>query len=502
MKKNNKYRVVIAGGGTAGWITAALLAKAVNKAVEIVLVESDDIPTVGVGEATIPPLQIMHQILGVDEKEFLSKTNGTFKLGIQFENWKALDHKYIHSFGHAGKDNWVCGFQHFWLAGNEKGFARPYGDYCLEHLAARRSKFAVIPKNGINYAYHLDAGLYAKLLRELAEGFGAIRKEGKIKHVELRQNDGYVNALHLASGEAIEGDLFVDCTGFRALLIEQTMHAGFEDYSHWLPCNSAVAMQTESDQAPVPYTRSIARDSGWQWQIPLQNRVGNGLVFCDKYLNDDEAIAKLKTNVDGAAINDPRVIKFKTGMRRKHWVKNCVAIGLSSGFLEPLESTSIHLIQKSAIRLAQLLPSNGESTTDIVEFNQQCATDFKFIRDFIILHYKVTQRRDTPFWRYCADMEIPDSLQQKINLFVETGKIYQKSSELFAEESWMQVMIGQGLMPKTYHPLVNSMSDDGLNKYLNDIWQQTHKKVESLPLHHEFVDYYCKSHHDGMETVS
>ena len=493
MNKKDKFRVVIAGGGTAGWITAAALAKAVNRAVEIILVESDDIPTVGVGEATIPPLHLLHKILGVDEREFLARTNGTFKLGIQFENWKQPGHSYIHSFGQAGKDNWACGFQHFWVAGQAKGFAKPYGDYCLEHLAARNKRFAVLPKNGINYAYHLDAGLYAKFLREISENNGVVRQEGKIQQVHLHHHNGYIASLELASGQRIEGDLFVDCTGFRGLLIEQTLHAGYDDYSHWLPCNSAVAMQTEKTEAPIPYTRSIARDCGWQWRIPLQNRVGNGLVFCNKYISDDEAVQTLKANVTGKPLNEPRVIRFQTGMRRRHWVKNCVAIGLSSGFLEPLESTSIHLIQKSAIRLAQLLPADGHSTADIDEFNEQAETDFNFIRDFIILHYKVTERRDTDFWRYCAGMSVPASLERKIKLFVETGKIYQHPSELFAEESWMQVMYGQGLMPKTYHPLVSSMTDEALNKYLDDIWQSTHKRMSQLPLHHEFIDYYCKA---------
>lgn len=493
MNKSVK-RIVIAGGGTAGWITAAVLAKAAGKTIDITVVESDAIPTVGVGEATIPTILVLHKILGIDEREFLAKTNATFKLGIAFENWKALENQYLHSFGYAGKDTWACGFQHYWLAAAKRGLAKPYGDYCVEHLAARRGKFAVLPQGELNYAYHLDAGLYAKYLREISEVNGATRVEGKIDSVELDQVTGNISALALAGGKRLEADLFVDCTGFRGLLIEQALHAGYEDLSHYLPCDSAIAMQTTKVDDPVPYTRSIARDAGWQWRIPLQNRTGNGMVFCSQYLSDDEAVSTLVNNVQGDHLTEPRVIKFKTGVRRKHWHKNCVAIGLSSGFLEPLESTSIHLIQKSAIRLAQLLPANLGLGATAAEFNAQAYDDFNFVRDFIILHYKVTNRRDTRFWRHCATMDIPSSLAQKIALFKQTGKIFKHPSELFAEESWMQVMLGQGLMPDSYHPTADGLGGEGLARFLEDIHTKTKQKVDSLPMHQEFIDYYLRDH--------
>ncbi|MDO3381286.1 tryptophan halogenase family protein [Gilvimarinus algae] len=494
MNNTRIKKVVIAGGGTAGWMAAALISKSLGRGVELTLVESDAIPTVGVGEATIPPIINFHKVLDLGEKEFLSRVNGTFKLGISFEGWHDLGKDYVHSFGFAGKSNWAAEFHHFWVGAKKRGIdVSQYGDYCAEHLAARMKKFAVVPKNGVNYAYHLDAGLYAKFLREVSEKYGAVRKEGTIAKVNLDQDDGSIKSILLESGETVEGDLFVDCTGFRALLIGEALGTGYDDWSHWLPCNSAVAAQTELTAPPLPYTRSIARPFGWQWRIPLQNRAGNGLVFSSDYLSDEDAKTFLAENVDGKLLTDPRVIKFTTGSRKVHWKKNCVAIGLSSGFLEPLESTSIHLIQRSITRLVQLFPSNGIKQSQVDEFNQQCRDEIESIRDFIILHYHVTDRDDSDFWRYCRTMDVPDSLSHRIKLFKETGKIFKKDLDLFAEESWVQVMMGQGLMPDAYHPVVDTMADDSLGEFLKDTLMSTKQKVERLPEHHEFIEYYCKS---------
>ncbi|MFT5571772.1 MAG: tryptophan halogenase [Cryomorphaceae bacterium] len=486
-------KVVIAGGGTAGWMAAASLAKLLGKTLDITLIESDDIPTVGVGEATIPTLLALHELLGIDEREFMAEVNGTFKLGISFENWRDVNEDYIHSFGFTGKDCWAAGFQHFWLKGKRMGIAKDFGDYCGELVAAQQNKFAVVPNNRLNYAYHIDAGLYAKFLRKIAEKHGAKRVEGKIVEVSQNNESGYIEKLALESGTEVEGDLFIDCSGFRGLLIEQTLHTGYDDWSHWLPMNSAVAMQTETISDPIPYTRSIARDSGWQWRIPLQSRVGNGLVFCDRYLSDDEAKQTLLDNVEGQSINDPRVIKFKTGMRRKHWNKNCIAMGLSSGFIEPLESTSIHLIQRSITRLMQMFPYDGIRQPDVNEFNSQMEFEILNIRDFIILHYNVTNRNDTPFWRFCKSMEIPESLKHRIELFKQTGRVFHVPTELFAENSWTQVMLGQGLMPEQYHPIVNMMSDDELKNFLSGIDQTVTNLVGQLPSHLDFINHYCKS---------
>jgi tryptophan halogenase len=485
--------VVIAGGGTAGWMAAASLSKLLGKTLNVTLIESDEIPTVGVGEATIPTLLTLHELLGINEQEFMAEVNGTFKLGISFENWRDVKQDYIHSFGFTGKDCWAAGFQHFWLKGKRLGFAKDFGDYCGELVAAQQDKFAITPNHGLNYAYHIDAGLYAKFLRKLAEKHGTKRVEGKIVDVTQNNETGYIEKLTLASGKEVEGDLFIDCSGFRGLLIEQTLHTGYDDWSHWLPMNSAVAMQTEIVDQPKPYTRSIAREAGWQWRIPLQSRMGNGLVFCDRYLSDEQAIQSLVDNVEGEKINEPRVLKFKTGMRRKHWNKNCIAMGLSSGFIEPLESTSIHLIQRSITRLMQMFPYDGIREPDVKEFNSQMEFEILNIRDFIVLHYHVTERTDTPFWRFCRSMNIPDSLKHRIELFKQTGRVFQVPTELFGENSWTQVMLGQGLMPEQYHPIVNMMSDDELKSFLAGIDQSVTNLVGQLPSHADFINHYCKS---------
>ncbi len=493
MEHNKIRKVVIAGGGTAGWMAAASLSKLLGKTLEVSLIESDDIPTVGVGEATIPTLIQLHELLGINEQEFVSKVNGTFKLGISFESWRDVKEDYIHSFGFTGKDCWAAGFQHFWLKGQQMNLAKDFGQYCGELVAAQQNKFAITPKQGLNYAYHIDAGLYAKFLRELAEEHGAQRIEGKIVGVNLENESGFISSLTLESGAVIEGDLFIDCSGFRGLLIEQALHTGYDDWSHYLPMDGAIAVQTETVSEPVPYTRSIAHEAGWQWRIPLQSRVGNGLVFCSRYLSDDDGKKLLLNNIEGEPINEPRVIKFQTGTRRKHWNKNCIAMGLSSGFIEPLESTSIHLIQRSITRLMQMFPYDGIREPDVKEFNAQMSSEIEHIRDFIILHYHVTNRADTPFWRFCQSMEIPESLQHRIDLFKQTGRVFKVPTELFGENSWTQVMLGQGLVPEQYHPIVNMMSDDELNSFLRGIDQYVNTLVAQLPSHQDFINHYCKA---------
>jgi len=485
-------KVVIVGGGTAGWMAAASISKLIGKNLDISLVESDAIGTVGVGEATIPTMITLHQLLKIDEREFMAAVQGTFKLGIAFESWKNLDENYIHSFGFTGKDCWAAGFQHFWLKGKEQGISGEFGDYCAELQAAKNNKFAVMPRNGLNYAFHMDASLYAKFLRKIAEENGCKRIEGKITEVATDSQSGHINHVTLESGQQIEGDLFIDCSGFAGLLIDKTLHTGYDDWSHYLPCDGAVAVQTKSVGEPIPYTRSIARDAGWQWRIPLQHRVGNGLVFCSKYMSDKQATETLLANIEGEMLTKPRVIKFRTGQRHQHWNKNCVALGLAGGFLEPLESTSIHLIQRGIIRLLQLFPTDGIREPDVQEFNTQMKEEFLFVRDFIVLHYHVTEREDTPFWRHCKNMPIPDTLQHRIDLFKASGRIFQKANDVFAENSWSQVMLGQGLMPEQYHPIVNMMSDEELKGFLNGIKASVDNMVGQLPSHQQFIDSYCK----------
>ncbi|WP_310385596.1 tryptophan 7-halogenase [Roseateles sp.] len=482
-------RIVIAGGGTAGWMVAAALSKTLGKLLDIKLIESDEIGTVGVGEATIPTLLTFHSLLEINEQEFMAATQATFKLGISFENWRDRGQDYIHSFGLTGKDHWTAGFQHFWLKGRERGLAGDYGDYCLELKAAQQSKFAHLPRAGMNYAFHLDATLYAKFLRKFSEGFGAQRIEGKIVEVKLEGEN--IAALRLDSGALIEGDLFIDCTGFRGLLIGEALKVGYQDWSHWLACDSAVALQTASTGPARPYTRSIAHAAGWQWRIPLQHRVGNGLVYSRRHIDDEQALQTLHANVQGEVLTTPRVLRFQPGQRHQTWRANCVAIGLSSGFLEPLESTSIHLIQRGITRLLQMFPAQGICPSDIDEYNQQSRSEIEHIRDFIILHYHVTQRQDSAFWRYCREMDIPASLRHRIDLFRETARVFRVPNELFAENSWIQVMLGQGLLPQQHHQVADLMGDAELGRFLGAIRAQVDQTVTQLPAHQAYVQSYC-----------
>lgn len=491
MTPNPKLRVVIAGGGTAGWMAAAALANTLGSAIDLTLVESDAIGTIGVGESTIPPLLLFNRLLGIGEPEFMRATQATFKLGIKFENWKEIGESYFHSFGAAGKDHWSAGFQHFWLNGLRRGHLHSFDDYSLELKAALAGKFAHLPDNRMNYAYQLDSALYARFLRNKAEADGARRIEGRIAEVELDGESGEIAALKLDGDRRIEGDLFLDCTGFRALLIEGALHAGFDDWTHYLPCDSAIAVQTASVRPAVPYTRAIAHDAGWQWRIPLQHRQGNGIVYCSRYLDREAALERLLGSVEGQVLTEPNVIGYRTGVRRQQWHKNCVAVGLAGGFMEPLESTSIHLIQRAVLRLIRMLPGGKISPRDVAEFNDQTSTDMEQIRDFLVLHYKVTERRDSPFWRQCAAMAIPDSLEQKIELFRETGRVFRKNEELFAETSWIQVMLGQGIMPVSYHPVADKLRQDELDRFLTTLRDGVSQTVAGLPQQMDYIASYC-----------
>ena len=486
-------RVVIAGGGTAGWMVAACLSKVLGKALDIRLVESDEIGTVGVGEATIPTLLTFHQLLDINEQEFMAATQATFKLGISFEGWRDQGQDYIHSFGLTGQDHWTAGFQHFWLKGRARQLAGDYGDYCLELKAAQQNRFAHLPRAGMNYAYHLDASLYAQFLRRFSERLGVQRIEGRITEVQADAASGHIRAIRLDSGACIEGDLFIDCTGFRGLLIGEALGVPYEDWSHWLPCDSAVAVQTAPVGEAVPYTRSIAHAAGWQWRIPLQHRVGNGLVYCSRYLPDAQARQWLLDRVQGATLTTPRLIKFTPGQRQATWRGNCVAIGLSSGFIEPLESTSIHLIQRGIIRLLQLFPSAGISAADVAEYNQQSRDEIEHIRDFIVLHYHVTRRDDSAFWQGCRSMDIPPSLRHRIALFSDSARVFRAGNELFAENSWIQVMLGQGIAPQRHHPVADLMGDAELARFLDGIRTQVDRTLAQLPQHEAYVRQYCAS---------
>lgn len=485
--------VVIVGGGTAGWIAAALLVKILGNALKIRLVESEDIGIVGVGEATIPPILTLNRALGLDEADFLRATKGTIKLGIEFENWGRPGDRFMHAFGSIGKDFPFCSFHHFWTRSFLAGDRRSLWDYSLACQAAKRNRFARLEHvgtgkmQGLVYAYHFDASLYAGYLRQFAERLGVTRVEGIIEQARVHPETGFVESLVLEDGRTVEGDFFIDCSGFRGLLIGQQLEVDYEDWSHWLPCNRAVAAPCESATPITPYTRSIAHSAGWQWRIPLQHRIGNGLVYCSDFLPDDAAADLLLGNLDGAALAEPRLLRFRTGRRERQWHRNCVALGLSSGFLEPLESTSIHMIQSGVIRLIKHFPHAGISQSEVDEYNRQSKMEWEYIRDFIILHYHLNHRGDSPFWVGCRNMQIPDSLARRMQLFGDTGKVFREQDELFSEVAWQQVMIGQGLLPGDYHPLVDALSKQGLDEFLANVRAIIDEAVAAMPDHEQFL---------------
>jgi tryptophan halogenase len=431
-------QLVIAGGGTPGWIAAAALSQQLGRLIDIFLVESEEIGTVGVGESSIPPMRVFHKLLNIDEQAFMRETGATFKLGILFDHWGKPGERYIHSFGRLGQSAWLCEFHHLWLRGLQAGIQSELDDYCLEAQAAKAERFATSPKSEINFAYHLDATVYAKFLRKFSEGHGVRRIEGTIREVRQHAESGFIEALVLDGGRTVRGDFFIDCTGFRGLLIEQTLHSGYDDWSNWLPCDSALPMQTAAVGPPVSYTRAIAHEAGWRWRIPLQHRVGNGIVYCSRYLSDEDARSMLHRDVEGQRLVEPKVIRFRTGRRRKAWNKNVVALGLASGFVEPLESTSIHLIMTGITRLMQLFPFDGIGAAAVAQYNDETRLEVEKIRDFIVLHYHATQREDTPFWRYCRTMEIRETLAHRIRIFRESAYAYQEAGELFRVDSSVQ----------------------------------------------------------------
>jgi tryptophan halogenase len=487
--------IVIVGGGTAGWMTAAALSKVLTRDYRITLVESEDIGTVGVGEGTIPMIKLFNQALELDEAEFVRKTQASFKLGIHFVDWWRKGESYIHGFGKIGRDLGVVPFHHYWLKLHQQGRAAPLDEYSINCRAAQAMKFLPgdperpnSPLADLAYAFHFDAGLYARFLREYSEARGVRRIEGKIASVALRGEDGFVESVALEDGSVVGGQLFIDCSGFRGLLIEETLKTGYEDWTHWLPCDRAIAVPCASAKDGItPYTRSTARPAGWQWRIPLQHRIGNGHVFCSQYMSEDEATALLLGNLDGEALAEPRTLRFTTGKRNKTWHRNVVAIGLSSGFMEPLESTSIYLIQSAIARLTAFFPHHGFEQADIDEFNAHSDFETIKIRDFLILHYHATQRDDSRFWDYCRTMDVPESLRRKMALFESNGRIFREHTEMFAEVNWVMVMLGQGLQPRGYHALVDMLPEDHLARFAGDVRGVIDNCVANMPTHDAFL---------------
>lgn len=485
--------ILIVGGGTAGWMSAALLSQFRENGYRIVLVESEEIGSVGVGEATIPQINLFNAALGINEADFLRETQGTIKLGIEFVDWLKPGHRYMHAFGTVGRDIGIVPFQHYWQRARRLGSAKTLDHYSLNEMAARAGKLQRgSPRTSdklpdMPYAYHFDAGLYAQFLRKLAEERGVERIEGKVSNVAIKCDSGNVESVILEDGQQISADLFIDCSGFRGLLIEGALETGYDDWSKWLPCNRAVAVPCGNAPRQLPYTRSTARDAGWQWRIPLQHRIGNGYVYCSDYISDDEAAETLLANLDGEALAEPRRLQFTTGKRRKFWNRNVIALGLASGFMEPLESTSIHLVQSGLSRLLKMMPRNQINPADAAEFNRQSDFEFERIRDFLILHYKATERSDTPFWRRCAQMEIPDTLAAKIELFRSRGHIFREHEELFTEVGWLQVLVGQGIVPKDCHPLADGVDPEDLAAFMETLELLITREVKQMPSYDDFI---------------
>lgn len=491
--------VLIVGGGSAGWMAAAMLSKLFAGQLSIQLVESDAIATVGVGEATIPPIQLFNNVLGIKEADFLTATQGTCKLGIEFQGWGNADSCYMHAFGEIGRPLGLTPFQHFWLRAKALGDESELWQYSLNWLAAKQGRFHNASQlggstaghnsiKGLSYAYHFDAGFYAQFLRKLSEANGVQRIEGRIEQVHCDPESGDIQSLQLENGTHLNADLFIDCSGFRSLLLGQALQVPFEDWSHWLPCDRAVAMATEGQHAAQPYTRSIAHEAGWQWHIPLQHRSGNGLVYSSAYYSDEQALQCLKDNLQDKTISEPNFLRFRTGRRQLQWHKNCIALGLASGFLEPLESTSLHLVQTGITRLVKLFPHRGIKTADIAEYNRQSQYEFERIRDFIILHYHLNNRSE-PFWQQVREMAIPESLRHKIELFRASGSVVKEQDELFAEVAWLQVLLGQGAEPLDFHPLAQQLTPEQLKGFMQDLRHLLSSTAAKLPQHQAFIDY-------------
>jgi tryptophan halogenase len=487
-------KVVILGGGTAGWMTAAALAK-VNQPpqFEVVLLESEEIGIIGVGEATIPTIHWFNGLADVGEAELFRETRATCKLGIEFAGWNGDGSRYFHPFGRYGGGRDASMFYHRFIRAQLSGATEGHPQYSLTTEAAYAGKFAAPAADTdsilstLGYAYHFDASLYAAFLRKRAESRCVRRIEGRV--VEIRQDpeSGFVRSLKTQRDEVIEGDLFIDCSGLRALLIEETLKTGFEDWSGWLPCDRALAVPSERVADPVPYTRSTAHAAGWQWRIPLQHRTGNGLVYSSAFLSDDEAAAILHARLDGKALADPRPIRFLAGMRRKAWNKNVVAIGLSSGFLEPLESTSIHLIQSGIAKLLALFPTRDCHPETAAQFNRVFAADVHTVRDFLVLHYHYSTGRHEPFWEHCRQAPLPEGLAYKVAHFTRTGRIVIEPEELFKEASWFAVMMGQGLKAADYNPLLDAVSPTDNKAHLQRVRHQISAALAAMRPHENYI---------------
>jgi tryptophan halogenase len=491
-------KIVIVGGGTAGWMAAAAFSALLEKgSAEIVLVESDEIGTVGVGEATIPPLIAFNNLLGINEDEFLAACQGTFKLGIEFVDWGAPGERYFHPFGPHGQDLKAVHFHQLYLREAKRRPLPDIREWSMSGAAAELGRFARpgpdarLPLSQLGYAFHFDASLYARFLRTYAERNGVRRIEGKIVDVAVDGENGHVRSVTLADSTPVEGELFIDCSGFRGLLIEQTLGTGYEDWSRWLPCDRAVAVPCRLAGPPDPFTRSTARPAGWQWRIPLQHRIGNGIVYSSAHLERDAAESLLLANLEAEALAEPRHLSFTAGRRKLAWNGNVVALGLSTGFVEPLESTSIQLIQSGIAKLLALFPDRRFDPVERDEYNRQIQDLFEDVRDFVILHYKATRRDDSDFWNYCRTMEVPERLAARIELWRSKGRVFREGRELFAAASWVAVLLGQGIHPEEQEPIAGAIDAEMAADALDKMRLSYRRMAENMPTHAEFIAQAC-----------
>ncbi len=488
-----RRRIVIVGGGTAGWMMAAGLGALMGKRLDITLIESEAIGTVGVGEATLPHIRNFNSRIGIDEAEFMRATQATIKLGIEFVDWRVKGERYLHPFGAFGHDMAGTAFHHHWLRARRGGDAHPIGDYSLPVVAAAAGRFMPPSQNPesiystYNYAFQFDASLYAKFLRTFSEARGVVRQEGRIVSVQRDGETGLIAAITLENGGSIAGDFFIDCSGFRGLLIEGELETGYHEWTEWLPCDRAVAVPCAKGGDFAPYTRATARDAGWQWRIPLQHRTGNGHVYSSAHISDDEATATLLANLEGEPEADPRLLRFVTGQRKLNWNRNVVAVGLSGGFLEPLESTSIYLIQQAITNFIELLPEHADDPVPRAEYNRLMDLEFERVRDFLILHYHATERGDTPFWDRCRTMKVPDSLKAKMDLFRRTGHVVKYKDGLFLEASWLAVYLGQGIIPERHSPHADTLPQAELGAHLARLREMTAKAAANMPSHADWI---------------
>ena len=497
MSDNRIRDILIVGGGTSGWMAAAALARLLPKGQgRVRLIESEQIGTIGVGEATVPLMQIFNGILDIDEREFVCATQGSFKLGIEFVDWGTIGNRHFHGFGDFGE--YIDGIapHHFWMKLRELGDPTPLEAYSAPTVLAMKNRFAPSTMRGgqpehYKYAYQFDAALYARYLRAYAERRGVERLEGRVVDVAQNDESGFVQSVTTDDGRRIEADLFIDCTGFAGLLIEKTLHAGYEDWSKWLPCDRAVAVPCEQAEPFTPYTRATARQAGWQWRIPLQHRTGNGYVYSTNVISDDEAAATLLRNLDGKPLAEPRVLKFAGGHRRKFWHKNVIALGLASGFLEPLESTSIMLIQTGIARLIEMFPSRDFDPILEHEYNRMCINEYEKVRDFIILHYCLSRRTDSELWRYVAAMDLPESLVRKIEIFDARGIVPLDGDESFHETSWVSIFFGQEHYPRRYDPMVDRVDNVRLAAGMRHRRETIDRLSNAAPSHSEFIARTC-----------